>query len=427
MAVFNQKKNSDASIPAPAAPAVANQSSLIGNTLLIKGEVFSEDEILIEGRIQGKITVKNRVIIGVNGNVEADVEAREVVIKGKVTGNVKGGQRVEIVPSGILHGNINSPRVVIADSGVFEGNIEMHGRDEKNKGREDSPAAIHPPADAGEHSEEQEVMASPIKGGAKTPSWFLLLETEPRRAAENMARDEYLFRLCHENKRGFFRIYAWERPSFSTGVSQKAEKALNLDFIKANGCDYVRRITGGKTVLHDHEITYAVVSSEDLFFKEHDLHQSYLLISRVLVQALRSLDVPAVLSQGSPAELSRSHNPCFSFPTPNEIEVNGKKIIGSAQKRDKQALLQHGSIPLTMNYELYAGGAKFRPEPIARSMTTWNDISRRDPSELITALVQSFRTFIGMDFAPLEFGPEDERQITALTEKYSSDAWNLVL
>ncbi|HSQ35504.1 MAG TPA: lipoate--protein ligase family protein [Candidatus Binatia bacterium] len=257
--------------------------------------------------------------------------------------------------------------------------------------------------------------------------WFLLLETEPRPAAENMARDEYLFRLCHESKRGFFRIYAWERPSFSTGVSQKAERALNLDFIRANGCDYVRRITGGKTVLHDHEITYAIASSEDLFFKEHDLHQSYLLISQVLVQALRLLDVPAALSRGSAPELSRSHNPCFSFPTPNEIEVDGKKIIGSAQKRDKDALLQHGSIPLTMNYGLYASGANFRPELIARSMTTWSDISRREPRELTAALVESFRTFIGTNFAPLEFNREDERQIAVLTEKYSSDAWNLVL
>ena len=246
-----------------------------------------------------------------------------------------------------------------------------------------------------------------------------------------MARDEYLFRLCHESKRGFFRIYAWAQPSFSTGVSQKADKALNLDFIKANGCDYVRRITGGKTVLHDHEITYAVASSEDLFFKEHDLHQSYLLISRVLVQALRALGVEAALSQGSPSELSRSHNPCFSFPTANEIEVNGKKIIGSAQKRDKQALLQHGSIPLTMDYNLYASGANFSPDLIARSMTTWNDISGRSlgrsREELTAALVQSFRSFIGMDFCLMEFNQEDQRQLAVLTEKYSSDAWNLVL
>ncbi|MBN2400531.1 MAG: lipoate--protein ligase family protein [Candidatus Aminicenantes bacterium] len=267
---------------------------------------------------------------------------------------------------------------------------------------------------------------SPTQGGTQ-PNWFLLLETEPRRAAENMARDEYLFRLCHEGRRGFLRIYAWARPSFSTGVSQKAQKALNLEFIKANGCDYVRRITGGKTVLHDHEITYAVASSEDLFFKEHDLHQSYMLISRVLVQALRSLGVDAVLSQGSPAELSRSHNPCFSFPTPYEVEVNGKKIIGSAQKRDKQALLQHGSIPLSMNYDLYGAGANFSPELLARNMTTWSDISECDPQELANALVESFRSFVGSDFQLLDFSPEDQRQIAVLTEKYAADDWNLVL
>jgi lipoate-protein ligase A len=270
-------------------------------------------------------------------------------------------------------------------------------------------------------------MASPSKGWAKAPSWCLLLETEPRRAAENMALDEYLFRLCHESKRGFFRIYAWERPTFSTGVSQKADKALDLDFIKANGCDYVRRITGGKTVLHDHEITYSVASSEDLFFKEHDLHQSYMLISRVLVQALLSLGVEAALSKGSPSELSRSHNPCFSFPTPNEIEVNGKKIIGSAQKRDKQALLQHGSIPLTMNYGLYASGANYSPDLLARSMTTWSDISGRSRQELTSALVESFRSFIGTDFCRMDLEQGDQQQLAILTEKYSSDAWNLVL
>jgi cytoskeletal protein CcmA (bactofilin family) len=153
MTVFSQKKSPVPSMPAsPAAPAVVNQSSLIGNTLLIKGEVFSEDEILIEGKIQGKINVKNRVIIGVNGNVEADIEAREIIIKGKVTGNVKGGQRVEIIPAGILRGNINSPRVVIADSGVFEGNIEMHGRDDKSKGRENAPAEPHHPGENAEQS-----------------------------------------------------------------------------------------------------------------------------------------------------------------------------------------------------------------------------------------------------------------------------------
>lgn len=259
------------------------------------------------------------------------------------------------------------------------------------------------------------------------PSWFLLCEPEPLPAAENMARDEHLFHLCHENKRGFLRLYAWAAPSFSIGASQKAQRALDIDFIRGHHCEYVRRITGGKTVLHHREITYAVASSEDLFFKEHDLHQSYMLISRMLVQAIRSLGVDAVLSKGSAAELSRSSNPCFSFPTPHEIEVAGKKIVGSAQKRDKQALLQHGSLPLAMDYDLYAGGARFPAAALRNSMTTWGDISPRGVDDLKAALVQSCREFVGADLAPMTFSADDRERISRLREKYASDAWNLSL
>jgi cytoskeletal protein CcmA (bactofilin family) len=140
MAVFSQKKNPEPPAHAQAPAPVNLQSSLVGKTLLIKGEIFSEDEILIEGRVQGKITVKNRVIIGRAGDVEAEIDAKDVVIKGKVTGNVRGSQRVEIVPAGILHGNIQAPRVVIADSGLFEGNIEMRAHEEKGKAAEEKPA-----------------------------------------------------------------------------------------------------------------------------------------------------------------------------------------------------------------------------------------------------------------------------------------------
>lgn len=150
MAVFNQKKNPLPVTPAPTAAAVS-QSTVVGKTLLIKGEIFSDDEILIEGKIQGNILVKGRVVIGREGFVEADIEAREVVIKGKVTGNVRGSQRVEIVSAGILHGNISSPRVVIADSGIFEGNIEMKQRDEKNKAVEEKPATPEPQLQGNEH------------------------------------------------------------------------------------------------------------------------------------------------------------------------------------------------------------------------------------------------------------------------------------
>jgi lipoate-protein ligase A len=258
--------------------------------------------------------------------------------------------------------------------------------------------------------------------------WFLLLDRVPLPAARNMARDEFLFQRCHQKKAGFFRLYFWEIPTFSFGVSQKIHKAVNLDYIEKNGYGYVRRITGGKTVLHHEEITYAVASSEDIFHRDHDLYQSYKLISGVLVDAFRQIGVDAYLSGGmSSSSLSKSSNPCFSFPTPNEIEIQGKKIVGSAQKRDNQALLQHGSIPLKMDYRLYADGTHSRPAIIQRSMTTLSDVSDRSGEDLIQSLVSSFQSFIGEPFKEYIFSKDEQKEIAQIEKKYRSREWNFIL
>jgi len=255
-------------------------------------------------------------------------------------------------------------------------------------------------------------------------NWYLIDEKKSHIAAENMARDEYLFHLCHEKKAGFFRLYTWANPTFSFGVSQQIAKVLDLQYIKDNGFSYVRRITGGKAVLHDDEITYAVVSSEDVFHKQHDLYQSYLLIAKVLVDAFNRLGLNALLSAGSPAKWSKSNNPCFSFPTPNEIEIAGKKIIGSAQKRDNRALLQHGSIPITMDYERYAGATNSRPELIERHMTTLAQVSDKSREALRNALIVSFQSFIGSKLQEFDFDTNQEREIENLEKKYGSKDWN---
>ena len=256
------------------------------------------------------------------------------------------------------------------------------------------------------------------------PRWFLLLEKEPLTAAENMARDEYLFNRCHEKKMGFFRLYSWKNPSFSFGVSQKIFRAIDVDFINNHNCSYVRRITGGKTVLHHHEITYAVISSEDIFYKENDLHRSYMLISTVLMNAFHLLGLKAYLSTGSPPHLSRTNNPCFSFPTPHELEIQGKKIVGSAQKRNKQALLQHGSIPITMNYDLYAAGTRSKVELIKKSMTTLKEVSDNTKVDLNRALVESFQAFIRQPMQEFEFDQEDKKNLAEIERKYISKEWN---
>nr|NIM15982.1 hypothetical protein [Candidatus Aminicenantes bacterium]NIM82760.1 hypothetical protein [Candidatus Aminicenantes bacterium]NIN22133.1 hypothetical protein [Candidatus Aminicenantes bacterium]NIN45896.1 hypothetical protein [Candidatus Aminicenantes bacterium]NIN88729.1 hypothetical protein [Candidatus Aminicenantes bacterium] len=188
-----------------------------------------------------------------------------------------------------------------------------------------------------------------------------------------------------------------------------------------------RRITGGKTVLHHHEITYAVISSEDIFYKDNDLYRSYMLISTMLVNAFHALGLDACLSKGSPSHLAKSNNPCFSFPTPNELEINGKKIVGSAQKRDNQALLQHGSIPISMDYELYAAGTHSRAAVIKRSMTTLSEIADKTTNQLIQALIDSFQTFIRQPMEEFEFQQEDIQAIAKIEKKYNSKDWNYKL
>jgi len=255
-------------------------------------------------------------------------------------------------------------------------------------------------------------------------NWFLVYDRIPRDGAGNMAIDEFLFNQCHQRKSGFLRLYTWNPPTFSYGVSQRIDRILDLAFLEKNGCGHVRRPSGGKTVLHDDELTYAVISSEDIFFRDHDLYRSYLLISRVLVKALAALGLDARLSSGSSAELSRSDNPCFSFPTANEIEVNGKKIVGSAQKRDRTALLQHGSIPIRMDYDLYAGGTRSRADILRRQMAPLTEVAGLEPEQLAGALIAAFEEFVGCRLEEFSFGPGELEAIARLRRKYLSADWN---
>jgi lipoate-protein ligase A len=149
-----------------------------------------------------------------------------------------------------------------------------------------------------------------------------------------------------------------------------------------------------------------------------------MLISTVLTNAFNTLGLKAYLSPGSPSHLSKSNNPCFSFPTPNELEIQGKKIVGSAQKRNKQALLQHGSIPISMNYDLYAAGTRSRVKIIKRSMTTLDEVSDKKKADLSQALVESFQAFIRQPMEQFEFNREEKKSIAEIERKYNSKEWN---
>ena len=108
-----------------------DRPSVIGRSMKLKGNISAEEEILIEGRVDGTIKMKHNVIVGKSGKVKADITAREVIIKGEVNGNVHGTVKVEIVPGGVLNGDIISEKVVLAEGAKFKGNIDMSAKSEE--------------------------------------------------------------------------------------------------------------------------------------------------------------------------------------------------------------------------------------------------------------------------------------------------------
>jgi cytoskeletal protein CcmA (bactofilin family) len=126
-----QKFNAPASNPNTYNPtknvtAPVDQAT-IGRTLVIKGEISGSEALYIDGRIEGKITMpESRVTIGRNGKVDASIQAREVVVMGKVNGNIQCSDRVDIRAEGSVTGDISTARISVEDGAALKGGIQVH-------------------------------------------------------------------------------------------------------------------------------------------------------------------------------------------------------------------------------------------------------------------------------------------------------------
>ena len=170
-------------------------------------------------------------------------------------------------------------------------------------------------------------------------------------AAFNMAADLYLLSLCEQAPAVFVRFYSWKKPSITLGMTEKPGETLDLAAVAAHGVEWIRRPTGGRSVLHDHDITYSCVfSAEGIKEMGVTLMETYGIISRCLMNGLESAGIRCG-AHDSPLDSHISRRgarlPCFLSPNRHEIMVEGRKLLGSAQKRSAKAVLQHGSIPLT--------------------------------------------------------------------------------
>lgn len=172
-----------------------------------------------------------------------------------------------------------------------------------------------------------------------------------RGAVENMDLDRALFESFNGGSSQPFsgRVYGWKKPSITLGIGQNPE-ILDRPALERDGVEWAPRITGGKAVLHHRELTYVIAgpSPSPIFGKT--LFDTYLTIGEALCGVLNGW--------GIPAKMETHRNPgkapdeiCFDWTSLYEIEVDGRKICGSAQKRSAKAFLQHGSIPLAVRQD----------------------------------------------------------------------------
>jgi hypothetical protein len=157
-----------------------------------------------------------------------------------------------------------------------------------------------------------------------------------------MAVDEALAR-CRAPGEAVLRVYRWSRPTLSFGRNQPARGRYDDGIAPLLGGDVVRRPTGGREVLHDRELTYAVVLPLRAL---GGLREAYIQVNAALVEALRSLGVAAEAAPRRGSVPSPSAGACFAEAAPGEVTVGGRKLVGSAQARVDGSLLQHGSLLL---------------------------------------------------------------------------------
>jgi len=130
MALFNREDenpdvSSPSSTPVPKKASLGGRSTYIGPGVKIKGEISAEVEVFVDGEVQGRMELRDSLIVGSKGVVDGDIVARSVQVGGKVVGNVRGTDRFELLQSGRIEGDVVSPRVVIAEGAFFKGNVEM--------------------------------------------------------------------------------------------------------------------------------------------------------------------------------------------------------------------------------------------------------------------------------------------------------------
>ncbi|GAB3046205.1 lipoate--protein ligase family protein [Virgibacillus ainsalahensis] len=255
-------------------------------------------------------------------------------------------------------------------------------------------------------------------------------------AAVNMALDESLLNWHGKGEiPPTLRFYGWSAPSLSIGHFQKTAKSIDFTALEKYTCQFVRRLTGGSAVLHDNELTYSLVISEDDPSIPKSVTEAYYVLTKGVLEGYRNLGIQADFAMPE-RRLNRERTDiCFENPASYEMIVDGKKISGNAQTRKKGVLLQHGSIPMSIDTKMLFDMFNFPSEKIRQrkrnsfvnKATTINDLTGKQHTYemMTTAFKKGFQTGLDISFQPIELSKDMWEEVYHLASvKYASESWN---
>lgn len=221
-----------------------------------------------------------------------------------------------------------------------------------------------------------------------------LIEYKENNGTYNMRLDEELLYNAIKNneKEPVIRFYGWNPACVSLGRNQSLEH-INIDFCKINNIDIVKRVTGGRGLFHDDEVTYSFICPVDFLQNGNSVITSYKEISSAIIEGFKNLDIE--LEIGGKKKIEASHDYCMLLSTGADLSYNGVKLIGSAQYRTQGYILQHGSI--LFSYDKNKIEQIFNEPAKENSISYINEINNSlTRQDIIEAMKKGFKDYFSI-------------------------------
>lgn len=246
-----------------------------------------------------------------------------------------------------------------------------------------------------------------------------LIKSPPSDAFTNMAVDEAIFEAVSAGSSPpTVRFYTWSPPAVSVGYFQDSLREVDVSACREMGIDIVRRLTGGRAVLHDKELTYSVICPDDDPQFPDNILGTYKIISSSLVKGLNSLGLDASLTPLVKKRGGIGPSACFTSPSHYEITISGNKLVGSAQRRGDGVFLQHGSILMEFDRERLKAVLPGSGE--LTGITSVREHLAIDSAGVLLSLVAGLENGLGINFSEGKLTEEE----MALTDRYRKERYS---